>query len=139
MYCLVSDPSPWIRENLRRAFGKALAIKAIGETTAEIQQPQEGLVREEEATLEAQQAELARKTTIDGAVSALTNELGNHKALRDAMWSALNSPYIGLGELQGLLDFCRMLYPSIYEMKVMLRYPRYWKVEVEGKVSTFTY
>jgi transcription initiation factor TFIID subunit 2 len=139
IYCLASDPSPWIRENLRRAFGKALAIKAIGETTAEIQQPQEGLVIEEEATLEAQQAELARKTTIDGAVSALSNELGNHKALRAALWSALNSPYIGLGELQGLLDFCRMLYPSIYEMKVVLRYPRYWKVGVEGKVSTFTY
>jgi transcription initiation factor TFIID subunit 2 len=138
LYCLVSDPSPWIRENLRRSFGKALAVKAIGEATAETQQPQEGLVIEEEATLEAQQADLARKTTIEGALHALSNELGKNEALRTALWSALNSPYVGLGELQGLLDFCRMLYPPIYEMKVVLRYPRYWKVEVEHKVSIFT-
>jgi transcription initiation factor TFIID subunit 2 len=139
LYCLVSDPSPWIRENLRRSFGKALAIKAIGETAAEIKQPQDGLVIEEEATLEAQQAELARKTTIEGALYALGDELDKHEALHSALWSALNSPYVGLGELQALLDFCKMLYPPIYEMKVVLKYPRYWKVEVEGKVRTFTH
>ena len=139
LYCVVSDPSPWIRGNLRRSFGKALAVKAIGETTAQVQHSQEELVIEEETTLEAQQAELARKTTIEGAIHALSNELGKHEALRISLWSALNSPYVGLGELQALLDFCRMLYPPIYEMKVALKYPRYWKVEVEGKVSTFTH
>ena len=138
LYCLVSDPSPWIRENLRSSFGKALAIKAIGETTAEVQQPQEGLVIEEEATLETQQAELARKTTIEGALYELGNELGQHEALRIGLWSALNSPYIGLGELQALLDFCKMLYPPMYEMKVVMRYPRYWRLKVEGRVSTST-
>jgi transcription initiation factor TFIID subunit 2 len=137
VHCLASDPSPWIRDNLIRSFGRALAVNAIGGTTAEIRPSQDGLViEEEEATLEAQQAELARKTTIEGALHALSIELGKHKGLRRALWSALNSPYIGLGELQALLDFCKMLYPPIYEMKVVLGYPRYWKVEVEGKVRS---
>src|SRR5256885_13113996 len=47
---------------------------------------------EEEATLEAQQAELARKTTVEGAVSALSNELGNHKAVRKS--TRLNSSHL---------------------------------------------
>ena len=138
LYCLASDPSPWIRENLGRSFGRALAVRAIGGTSAETRSPHDGLVIEEEATLEAQQAELARKTTIEGALDALSNELGKHHGLRQALWSALNSPYIGLGELQALLDFCKMLFAPIYEMKVALRYPRYWKVEVERKVRSFT-
>lgn len=134
LYCLVSDPSPLIRERLQQSFGKALARKAIGEAV-ENELPQEGLVIEgDDATMNAKQVDLARKTTIEGALEALSSELEEHQGLRTALWSALNSPYVGFGELQCVLDFCKMLYEPSYEFKVTLRYPRYWKVQSERKV-----
>lgn len=136
--CVLStDPSPYIRENMLQIFGKALGFIAIGETSpavsAEIAQP-DGLIIEQDASTEARKADLARKQTVAGALSALKAEVGNNEVLKEKLWAAIASPIISLKELGQLLDICEMLYTPESSMVVFLKYPRYWKCTKIGKV-----
>ncbi|EXJ90329.1 hypothetical protein A1O1_03428 [Capronia coronata CBS 617.96] len=136
LYCMVADASPWLRQSLQRAFGKVLAKRAIGDKhSATAAGPTtDGLVIEDTAAgADARQHDLARRQTIEGAMAALKKELGDHEALKSALWDASCYNQITLEDLQTLLDFCRLLFEPIDQMKVTLRLPRYWQVENLGK------
>lgn len=138
LYCMVADSSPWIRQGLQRVFGKVLGQRAIGIKSNNVAQSHggDGLVIEDTAALvDDRQKEIARRSTIEGAIAALKKELGDDPALKAALWNAVSYDQITLEDLQTTLDFCRLLYEPVDEMKVTLRLPRYWKVENQGKVS----
>ena len=65
----------------------------------------------------------------------MKKELGEDQALKAAIWNAISYDQITLEDLQTTIDFCRLLYEPVDEMKVTLHLPRYWKVENQGKVS----
>lgn len=138
LYCMVADPSPWIRQSLHRNFGKVLAKRAIGIKVDTGKPVGEGLVIEDASEPNAadRQLEIARRSTIEGAVAALKKELGDFQPLKAALWNAICYDQIILEDLQTLLDFCRLIYEPVDEMKVVLRLPRYWEVENQGKVSS---
>ncbi|EHY58983.1 Transcription initiation factor TFIID subunit 2 [Exophiala dermatitidis] len=138
LYCMVADPSPWLRQSLQRAFGKVLAKRAIGDKNAATttQPAADGLVIEDtaaEADASARQHELARLQTIEGAMAALKKELGGHEEFKAAMWDAICYDQITLDDLQTLLDFCRLLFEPVDQCRITLRLPHYWQVENLGK------
>lgn len=137
-FSMSSDPSPWIRGNLRKSFGKLLAIVAIGDHKAHQVDTTEDLVIENDLNSGDQQAQAARKRLVDAALAALKDEIRDNDKLKKSLWAAVNSNILSLDELQATLDFCRMLYEPIDSFVVKIRYPRYWKVEYLGKVSLAT-
>lgn len=135
IYAMSSDSSPWIRQNLHRIFGKGLAAVAFGEESAQTKSAlHDNLIIEQESSTEVRQANLARKQTVPGALEALRHDLSGNAALKEALWAACNSTCVGLVELVDFVDICNILYESIDSKKVVLKYPRYWKVEYLGKV-----
>ena len=139
LYCMVADPSPYIRLSLQHTFGTVLGRRAIGDKSSTAQPVADGLIVEA-ATAEGDEAskrqeELARRQTLDGAVKGLKQDLSEHKVLQSALWNAICYDQITLADLQTLLDFCRLLYEPVNEMKVTLRLPRYWQVQTLGEVS----
>jgi transcription initiation factor TFIID subunit 2 len=137
MYNMSSDISLWMRRNLHRVFGRSLADVAFGkEDSHHDRAATDGLVIEQESSTEARQAQLARRQTTTGAIAALKQELSGNPVLREAMWAACNSPFVGLSELCDFVDLCAVLYDSIEQKLVKLRYPRYWSVQHLGKVSS---
>jgi transcription initiation factor TFIID subunit 2 len=135
-FCMSSDPSPWIRASLWRSFGKLLAVVAIGDHLKAHQlETTDELVIENDAGAANQQAQAARKRAVDAAIAALKEEIGDNEDLARALWDAVNSNLLALHELQAMLDFCRMLYDPVDSLVVKLHYPRYWRVQYEGKVS----
>ncbi|KIW81221.1 hypothetical protein Z517_04246 [Fonsecaea pedrosoi CBS 271.37] len=137
LYCMVADPSPYIRQSLQRAFGKVLGRRAIGEKTSIAQPAADSLIIEGAAAdteePSKRQEELSRRQTLGGAVKALREDLGQNEFLKLALWNAICYDQITLEDLQTLLDFCRLLYEPVNEVKVSLRMPRYWKVQNLGK------
>ena len=138
LFNLGTDPSPYIREHMLRLLGKTLGAIAIGETpdlAASAAQP-DGLIIEQESSTEARQADLARKQTIAGALNALKDEINKNKVLKEGLWAAIESPVISFRELGEMLDICELLYAPESSMIVVMKYPRYWKCEKVGKVSS---
>lgn len=132
-----SDPSPFVRQRMQHLFGKGLAMIAIGEGTSKDVPPQQsGLIIEQESSTESRQVDLARKQSVSGALTALKQEIGSNAVLKRALWEAVTSPEITLFEIRDLLDICGLLYEPITSMTVVLKYPRYWKVENLGHVRT---
>ncbi|KAK2741885.1 hypothetical protein FQN57_005444 [Myotisia sp. PD_48] len=133
IYAMSMDRSPWLRKNLQRLFGEALAVIAFGEDTSSSDSgPSDSLVIEQESSTEARQAVLARKQTVLGALDALKQELGNDDTLKASLWAACNSPGIGISELSDFVTFCGSLYHASDKGMVILKYPRYWKTEHLG-------
>lgn len=136
LYAMSVDSSAYIRRELYRIFGISLASLAFGrEENAAETSPHRLLVIEQESSTEARKARLARKQTVPGALDALKQDLGGNIDLKEALWAACNSPYIGLHELHDLLYICTVLYEPIDQMMVSLKYPKYWKTEHLGSVS----
>jgi len=136
IHCMVADTSPWIRDRLRQAFGKALARKAIG-----LDKPLQNNVAQtmdlglsvDNPAADGVQEESARRTSVEAALAALKRELGDNQSLQQFLWQALNYPDSGFEDVRAMLDFCQMLFPERDEARVSLRLPRYWKVEAVGK------
>jgi transcription initiation factor TFIID subunit 2 len=139
LYCVVADPSSYIRRGIQEAIGVALGRRAIGEKSRSSKPASEGLIVEEADTngeeASRRQAELNRRQDLNTAIRALKAELGSREALQSALWKAVSYDQITLEDLQALLDFCHILYEPVEEMKVSLRLPRYWKMQYLGKVS----
>ena len=136
LFVLGTDPSPHVRENMLRIFGKTLGALALGEhlEIAKEQAAQlDGLVIEQESTTEARQADLARKQTVEGALNALRNEVSANPVLKKELWKAIESPTLSLRQLGELLDICSWLYESDPKMIIVLKYPRYWGFKNLGK------
>ena len=129
---LSSDPSPYVRQNILRLFGKFLGSVAIGsdegsqKAAAESQEDQE-LVIEQDASNNKLKEELARKRTVPGALEALKTELQSNEALKTGIWDAVCSQTETLPEIEDLLMICSFLYDPNTAMMVRLRYPRYWQ------------
>lgn len=133
---LSTDASPFVRQRLFQIFGVGLAAIAFGENAPEEPTPvPDGLIIEEDTSLDAKKAHIARTTSIEGALAALKEELKDGQAMKNALWSAISSRNIGLVEESDLLDICAVLYSPIESMIIRLSYPHYWKVGKCGKVS----
>ena len=136
LFVLSTDPSPHIRENMLRIFGKTLGAFAVGEhlgvAKEQAAQP-DGLVIEQESTTEARQADIARKQTVEGALNALKDEVSPNPVLKKEMWKAIESPTLSLRQLGELLSICSWLYEPDTKMIVALKYPRYWGYRNLGK------
>ena len=137
LFVLGTDPDPYIRDHMLRIFGATLGAIAIGEdseppTTA---MQQDGLIIEQESSTEARQADLARKQTVVGALTALKIEVGSNPILKEGLWNAITSPILTMREMGELLDICGLLYTPESSMVVTLKYPRYWKCARLGKAT----
>jgi transcription initiation factor TFIID subunit 2 len=93
-----------------------------------------GLIVEQDVSLEARKAQIARSTTIEGALAALRNELKDDKSLAQALWKAIRSDIIEVHEQADLLDICYVLYDIENTWIMKLQYPFYWEVHHLGKV-----
>ncbi|KAI9934599.1 hypothetical protein MW887_000215 [Aspergillus wentii] len=134
IFTMSSDSSLWVRRRLHGLFGKALAPVAFGSgTTSEPAVQADGLIIEQESSTEVRQADLARRQTVTGALEALKNEVSGDQTLKESLWSACNSPCIGVLELLEFSDLCKVLYDTVSSVMVSLKYPRYWKVKHLGK------
>ncbi|KAI9866635.1 MAG: hypothetical protein M1813_001187 [Trichoglossum hirsutum] len=135
IYVLRTDPSPFVRISLLRLFSKGLGSIAIGEGLTQASEPQQdGLVIVQEGgATDSRQQEIARTQTIPGALQALKKELDGNETLKQALWSAVTSPEIGLLEVRDLLGMCALLYEPKTSLIVELKYPRKWAVEHMGK------
>ena len=137
-----TDPSPYLREHMRRLFGKLLAALAIGEisvSTAELAAEDSGLTIEqdgltiEDTSTDTRKKSIDRKKTVPGALEALKEEIGGNEVLKKGMWAAISSPVISLQEMGQLLDICALLYTPNSSLVIKLKYPRYWKCRKVGK------
>ncbi|KAL8949215.1 MAG: hypothetical protein Q9222_004665, partial [Ikaeria aurantiellina] len=136
LFAMGTDPSPCFREHAFRLLGKFLGSLAIGqkaEDAATLNAHQDGLIIEQEASTETRKAELARRTTVVGALGALKLEVQGNETLKQGLWTAITSPALSFRELKELLDICTLLYEPESTMKVVLTYPRYWKCTKVGK------
>ncbi|POS83870.1 hypothetical protein EPUL_003446 [Erysiphe pulchra] len=158
MNILSTDSSPYTRSNLFEVICLGFAKIAFGDTkltcsdnennnlhqsSAEvivslgddliIDAENDGLIVEEDASLEARKVAISRITSWEGASAALKSELKDNEAMKQSLWKAINSPTIGLNEQLNLLDLCRLLYDPILSMTVKLKIPRFWKAENLGK------
>jgi transcription initiation factor TFIID subunit 2 len=140
IYIMSSDPSPLMRHRLHQLFGKALAPVAFGTDQVSEQPSQsDGLIIEQESSTEVRRADLARKQTVPGALEALKKELSGNAVLKESLWAACNSSYLGALEVSDFGDLCRILYDPRTSVLVKLTYPRYWKVQHLGNVSNHTF
>jgi transcription initiation factor TFIID subunit 2 len=134
IFTMSSDSSAWLRRRLHYLFGKALAPVAFGrEEPKKADAPGDGLIIEQESSTEVRQADLARRQTVTGAIAALKMEVSGDQVLKESLWAACNSPFIGLLELSEFTDLSRVLYDPITSRMVALKYPRYWQVKHLGK------
>ncbi|KAF1959374.1 hypothetical protein CC80DRAFT_533518 [Byssothecium circinans] len=125
-----SDPSPYVRAQLLRIFGKAIGQVAVGDvfTPEDPAESHGGLVLEEEAAVTDRAAELARRK-LDGALLGLRNDMNGNVTLRKAMEHALAAGNISIRDTSELIDVAALIVSPINKLEVRLKYPRYWKVE----------
>jgi len=157
-YVFSTDRSPYVRHELWKHIWHGLGQAAIGMTKKEaeaVQQHMEGLIIEGGTELtEARAKEIARTETVPGALAALKSELGENELLKRALRNSLTyvplslertvlqtnynhrSEYIGLFEFANVVAVCALLYTPDNTLRVLLKYPRYWKLEHMGHVSS---
>ncbi|KAL8653766.1 MAG: hypothetical protein Q9210_001902 [Variospora velana] len=135
LFALGTDPSLYFREHAFRLLGRILGSYAIGQPSdSSTAHEQDNLIIEQEdASTETRKADLARRTTVHGALAALKEEVKANEALKHGLWTAITSPVLSLPEMRQLLDICRVLYDQETSMVVKLRYPRYWRCKKVGK------
>ncbi|PLB34379.1 transcription initiation factor TFIID subunit TAF2 [Aspergillus candidus] len=134
IFTMSSDTSRWLRRRLHGLLGKALAPIAFGhKSNKEAPAQNEGLIIEQESSTDVRQADLARRQTVPGALEALKREISGDQTLKESLWAACNSPYIGIIELSEFVDLSSVLYDPITSVRVVLKYPRYWQVKHLGK------
>ncbi|CAG8956872.1 hypothetical protein HYFRA_00012327 [Hymenoscyphus fraxineus] len=132
-----TDNSPYTRTHLFEVFCIGLASVAFGhhKEAEALAQPEpesnagdltieDGLTDER---VEARKLQIARTTTIDGALHALKSELKNNEVLKEALWDSIKSTSTGPFEQLDLLDISAILYDHINTMILKLRLPRYRK------------
>jgi len=162
---LSTDPSPFVREHLFEVFCQGLATIAFGDEKPvevapskalqngdvkgdvvmgeggvnagdlAIEGEVDSLIVEQDVSLDARKAQIARTTTIEGALTALKQELKENAGLREALWKAIKSVVIEVHEQRDLLDICAVLYDAVEAWVIKIKYPRYWEAKHLGRVS----
>lgn len=156
LHSMITDPSPWLRVQIREGFGRAVAQQGIGsgpgllieiDQEYQLQETVDRMIVQEgdeakklsDAAEQKRKNDIARRQALDGpngALQSLRRELGSNESLRQAIWSAISQPSINLEGLQELLVICRILYDEVNTLKVTLEYPRFWKVDAIGRVRS---
>ena len=133
LHSIGNDMSPYMREQIQAIFGRGLGLAALGEdrSAKPANTITEGLIIEEGSTEERAQ-DVARKTTVEGAIKALKAEVGPNDALAQGLWNAITSPTLTLREIWQLLSIPEILYETENSLVVALKYPRYWRFHYEG-------
>ncbi|KAB8621888.1 hypothetical protein FH972_025999 [Carpinus fangiana] len=138
LHSFETEPSPFMRASIWKAFGKGLGLLAIGEKEKDRPLAEGGLIIEQDVSLEGKELEFARRKTITGALVALKQEMSQNVTLKDALWSAVKSALLSPREIEDLLDVCEILYDPVDKIVATLRYPRYWSVSYNGNgIVTF--
>lgn len=139
---LSQDPSPHVRDQLLRVLGQALGSVAIGDdqdtkgsadTAMDIDS---GLVLEQEAPSDNRALEIARKSSPEGALIALKQQLDNDEIFKEALWTATLSPVLSLQEMNSLLDIAALLFePSSMQGRLILTLPlpHHWQAKHVGQ------
>ena len=138
LFALGNDASPYIRAKLVALLGQLLGSVAIGEEQASASQPSVedgGLIVEQESSTEARRTDLARKTTIKGALAALFQDFGQDEIFRRALWEATQSPMVSVDEVYDLCRICRLLYKPEKSQVIKLAFKRHWRVRSNGKTD----
>lgn len=125
-----TDPSPYMRAQLLRVFGKAIGQLAIGDvfTVDEPSDSTGGFVLEDESTMNDRAAGLARRNLL-GALEGLKKDLSGNEMLKRSLAGALSSKTTSLRDISELLDVAALIVDPKNKLLVELKYPRYWKVE----------
>ena len=91
LYSIECDPSPYFQDQLLRIFCRGLGQIALGELkpNEQVEEMNNGLIIEREEGVSDRQAELTRKKSVEGAVAALKEEVGNDVHLQSALEDAL--------------------------------------------------
>lgn len=92
LHTLSTDPSPYVRQEMIRLLGIGLGQLAIGNKQDGESTEDDSfavLVVEQEGSIEARQADLARRRTVEGALAALKTEFAGREAFKKALWSAV--------------------------------------------------
>ncbi|CAL8575180.1 Transcription initiation factor TFIID subunit 2 [Xanthoria parietina] len=117
LFALGTDPSPYFRAHAYQIFGRFLGSLAIGQTAEtatneQHQQQHDGLIIEQESSsTDARKADLARRTTVPGALAALKDDLKDNETLQHGLWTAITGPALSLPETKQLLDLCKLALP----------------------------
>ncbi|KAL9578354.1 MAG: hypothetical protein Q9212_005773 [Teloschistes hypoglaucus] len=139
LFAMGTDSSPVFRHQAFRLFGQILGGIAIGQKASGTEAPEQedgGLIIErDDASTLARKADLARRTTVPGALAALKSEIGDNETLKKGLWTAISSPTITFREIKELLDICTFLYEPESSMRLILKYPRYWSCKKIGKAK----
>ena len=140
LHVLGCDASPFVRSHVTKLFETYIGSVAIGEgvdldARPDAAVPSDGLIIEQESTNDTRKADLARKTTVPGALAALRANLGDTEALKAGLWDAVSSPIATIPEVLNLLTVCRILYEaSESKMVITIPYPRYWTIAQADRV-----
>ncbi|KAI4202471.1 MAG: hypothetical protein LQ350_002554 [Teloschistes chrysophthalmus] len=139
LFAMGTDPSPVFRQQAFRLFGQLLGGIAIGQKASGTETPEQedgGLIIErDDASTIARKADLARRTTVHGALAALKTEIGDNETLKKGLWVAISSPALSFREMKELLDICTFLYEPESSMRLILKYPRCWSCKKIGKAK----
>ncbi|EGS17378.1 uncharacterized protein CTHT_0067030 [Thermochaetoides thermophila DSM 1495] len=144
---MTSCPSPFVRDRLFKIFCRGLAAIALGESS--ISQPrQEDVVKHDDGDLilEAGESEIrqrkldaTRNQSIQQTIAALKDELKDNMELQDAMWKAIESPWLSAREKHQLLTVCSAMWEPDDSLLMTFNYPKIWKctreVVVNGKAG----
>ncbi|KAL8995508.1 MAG: hypothetical protein Q9169_004768 [Polycauliona sp. 2 TL-2023] len=108
LFALGTDPSPYFRHHAFQILGKFLGTLAIGHTTdnnpADTAQAQDSLIIEQESSsTDARKADLARRTTVTGALAALKTELSDNETVKKGLWTAITNSTLSLPEYRNAL------------------------------------
>lgn len=133
--CMTTDKSPYVRDRLFKIFCKGIAAVAFGENKSFQREPEpvvavddSGLIIDVgDAEINQRKLEAARTEDITKAIAALKDELKGKAELQTAMWSAFNSPVIGLKEKVQLLEICAAMFEADDSLLVTINYPRVWR------------
>ncbi|KFZ16828.1 hypothetical protein V502_04892 [Pseudogymnoascus sp. VKM F-4520 (FW-2644)] len=133
-----TDASPFVRDRLCQILFSGLGAVALGEYSKVEAEPKQEedmdtLIVENETSMEAKKALIARTTSIEGAMNALKEELGNNATLKQGLWDAVKSRRVAVSEQADYLDICTVLYEAIESLVVRIKYPRYWKAKNLGR------
>jgi transcription initiation factor TFIID subunit 2 len=141
IYCLTTDPSPYVRNKLIDAAAFGLAAIAFGEHTKAVKSEptqDEGdpllLVQDSAHEIEARKERFARKENLDAALKALRREMeetygSDERHYSTAMRRALDHPGLGRVELESMLDVAAMMFEEANDWVVSVGLPKAWKVE----------
>jgi transcription initiation factor TFIID subunit 2 len=134
LYSMHSDPSPFLREGLLRIFGYGIGQIALGELKdSEAKQSHDILQIEHDDGPTERQTDHARKTSVEGAVAALSKEISDDPVFKKSLEEALRARSTSLKDVEEILEICGLLYEPEDSLPVALRYPRYWKAHHTGK------